>query len=256
MLVNLNSMPPVGDDHALVHLFHSNSNYHRDYSSHIARRQSSAPFKEYLSFPRVPLGGRDGPSSPIERVVAARRSHRRFSDKAIPKEYLQKLVYTTVGTTATMQINEAEHSLRAVPSAGALYPLELYLACYNVEEVEQGLYHYNVQDDVLENIGDKAKLDHLDRAWVRPEFARNAGLVLIFSAVFERTVHKYGARGYRFCLMECGMAAEHVILQATELGLSSLITGGFYDILLDSLLGLDDAEEASLCAVACGYSAE
>lgn len=256
MLVNLNAIPPMDDDHALVHLFHANSSYHQDFSSHIARRQISAPFKEYLSFPRMPLGGRDGPSSPIEKVVAARRSHRRFSDKAIPKRYLQNLVYTTVGTTATMQVNGSEHSLRAVPSAGALYPLELYLACSNVEDIEQGLYHYNVHDDVLEKIGGKNKVDRLDRAWVSPEFARNAGLVLIFSAVFERTVHKYGARGYRFCLMECGMAAEHVILQATELGLSSLITGGFYDTLLDSFLGLDDAEEASLCAVACGYSAE
>ena len=236
---------PTHDDLSLVYLFHSNSNYHPDFFAHQGILRMEVEYKEYPSFPTQPLPDRSWQMSSLERIISSRRSCRDFSGKPISKLELSRLVNCAFGTTSAQ--------FRAVPSAGALYPLELYLACINVEGVEPGLYHYNVRDHALELLREKDMLRQLSTIWSTVDTMDGASVVLVFSAVFNRSVDKYGSRGYRFSLMECGMAVEHVALLATEIGFGSLIVGGFFDSRLNSLLGLDYVDESVLCAVVCGH---
>ena len=149
-----------------------------------------------------------------------------------------------------------EMRTRSVPSAGGLYPLELYASLHSVSEVPDGLYHYNVLDHALERL--RAPLDPhmLAEAVIPAPFLVNANVLVFISAVFDRTLGKYGARGYRYILLEAGHAAQNLCLVAAERGLASLCVGGFMDARLNGLLELDPRLEATVYCVGLGHAAE
>lgn len=135
---------------------------------------------------------------------------------------------------------------RPVPSAGGLYPLELYAVVHAVAGVEPGVYHYDPYANRIELLRDGDASSELASAVVDSVLAREAALTIVVTAVFPRVRFKYGQRGYRFALLEAGHLAQNLILAATALELSALPYGGFYDRRVDAVVGADGIDECSV----------
>ncbi len=140
---------------------------------------------------------------------------------------------------------------RPVPSAGALYPLELYVLAQSVAGLEPGVHHYNPFRHGLSLLGP------VDRRAVRsaltePGVADGAAAIVVVTAVFWRSRFKYGQRGYRFALLEAGHLIQNAVLSAAQLDLPALPLGGFYDRRLDDVVGADGLDEASVHALVLG----
>lgn len=140
---------------------------------------------------------------------------------------------------------------RPVPSGGALYPLELYVIALAIDGVEPSVSHYNPFRHNLELLG-PVRRDEVRSALVDPDLADRAGALIVVTALFWRSRFKYGARGYRFALLEAGHVIQNAVLVAAALGLQALPVGGFYDRRLDGLVGADGLDEASVYALLLG----
>ena len=169
----------------------------------------------------LPAAAFDG-EMPVEEAIKQRRSVREFSRKSLALEDISQLLWAAQGITG-------RRGLRAAPSAGALYPLELYVVAGNVEGLSPGVYRYRPRkhDLVLVASGDQRKplaSAAIDQSWVR-----RAPAVLVITGVYERTMTKYGQRGRRYVHMEVGHAAQNVYLRATARGLGTVMVGAFDD---------------------------
>lgn len=242
------------DAFALSLLFHLNSEPWINIAGY-AGLQAHAQFKKVPSSePAVVLP--KSPSSPLMDLIAARHSCRDFALGTISLHQLAGMLEAGYGITG---LREWPGGLlmfqRAVPSAGGLYPLELYVICIQVEGVKPGLHHLNARDHALEYICGPVPITELLQGLLQQSFTSDAAAFIFIAAVLPRTLKKYGPRGYRYLLIEAGHAAQNICLRATELGLASLCLGGFYDHKINSLLGLDGREEVTLYAIALGHSA-
>ena len=142
----------------------------------------------------------------------------------------------------------------AVPSGGALYPLELYVVSRRVEGLDLALYHYDPLRHGLEHLRPLRASTGTELSPYAEPLAESAAVVAM-TAMFWRSRFKYGARAYRFALMEAGHVAQNLLLAAAALGLDAVPLGGFYDREVDAFLGVDGIYEASLYLVPLGYAA-
>jgi SagB-type dehydrogenase family enzyme len=140
---------------------------------------------------------------------------------------------------------------RTAPSAGALYPLELYLVSGQVDQLPSGVYRYHPENNSLEQLmlGDFRR--ELSQAALNQESVQDAPAVILISAIYQRTTGKYGERGIQYVHMEVGSAAENVYLQAVSLNIGTVIIGAFHDDQVKSLLKLD-VQEQPLCLLPVG----
>ena len=145
----------------------------------------------------------------------------------------------------------SKRGFRTAPSAGALYPLELYVIAGNVKDLPAGIYKYRPRDHALIEIVRGDRRSHLSRAALRQSSIRNAPAVILFCAEYERTTGKYGQRGIRYVHMEVGHAAQNVCLQAIALGLQTAVIGAFRDAEVKSIAELP-VEEQPLYLVPIG----
>ncbi len=141
---------------------------------------------------------------------------------------------------------------RPVPSAGALYPLELYAVVRLVSGVEPGVYHYDPYAARLELLRQGDRSSELAASVVDSPLAREAAVALIVTAVFPRVRFKYGQRGYRFALLEAGHLAQNLLLTAAALRLTALPYGGFYDRRVDAIVGADGINKCSVYVIFLG----
>jgi SagB-type dehydrogenase family enzyme len=185
------------------------------------------------------------------QAIAERRSCRRFSDEPIDAGALAALLEAGYGVTHALDALP----LRAVPSGGALYPLELYIAALRVEAIGPGLYHFDPLRRSLAIVRDQLSPDDVASLSTYPEIVCGSAAVIFVAAVFGRTRFKYGVRGYRFALLEAGHLGQNVLLAATALGLGAVPLGGYYDRPTDEFLGLDGVNEATLYTLAVGNAA-
>ncbi len=139
-----------------------------------------------------------------------------------------------------------EGSRRSVPSGGALYPLELYVAR------RSGVWRYDPVAHALEQLDSGDPWPLLEEACPFPGLLDGAAAVLLVLAVFGRTRFKYGQRGYRFALLEAGHLVQNVVLAAAALDVRALPLGGFYDSMLNEILDADGVEESVVYAVVVG----
>lgn len=193
-------------------------------------------------------------ATPLRRLIRERRSCRGFLRRSMPLAVLGDLLQHAYGVNGV--IDGLEGGLRysrAVPSAGALYPLEVYVAIQSVDGLDDGLYHYQSLDHVLEPVKVEPVMKDLGDLLLGQYFLETANAALIFTGVFDRTLKKYGPRGYRYVLFEAGHAAQNASLLAGEIGLASICVGGFRDGRMNKYLGLDGRTEAALYAVGLGY---
>ena len=214
----------------------------------------TSSFKSYSNSPSISLpAALCKMSTLLETVLLNRRSIRAYSGAAISIEQLAKILSLGCGISGKQNINESKDLyLRAYPSGGALYPLEIYLTIFNVPGINKGLYHYNVKNNSLENLISSDLKKELMKSIMYPEIVSESSVILLISAMFPRTMTKYGERGYRFVLLEAGHLAQNVYLIATALGLGCVSIGGFIDDELNSLIGLDGVNEAVIYTIILG----
>jgi SagB-type dehydrogenase family enzyme len=158
----------------------------------------------------------------VERCIRQRRSTREFRDRALAKDELGQLLWAAQGITAA-------DGKRAVPSAGALYPLELYADCGNVGSLASGVYRYSPERHELRLVAAGDHREKLVYAARGQDWIASAPAVICIAAAFERTTVKYDNRGRGYVYMEAGHAAESLMLQAVALGLATTMVGAFDD---------------------------
>lgn len=207
--------------------------------------QPQEPFKTYPNAPRVALPRPAPMTMPLTEAMNRRRSLRDYREGLISQEALSALLHAAQGIT------EPSYPKRAVPSAGALYPIEVYVSVQRVENLSPGLYHYAVREHALEYL--KADVRRpLTVACLDQEHVATAAAVFILTAIFQRERWKYKGRAYRYILMEAGHVGQNIYLAATALGLGACAIGAFYDDMLNELLGVDGDEEAALYVLTVG----
>lgn len=158
----------------------------------------------------------------IEKTLLKRRSIRNYKSEPLALEQISQLLWAAQGITS-------QTGFRTAPSAGATYPLELYLVIGNVNKLDNGIYKYTPNEHKLIKVidGDK-RIDLWNAAW--GQFAiKNAAAIIVFSAIYERTSSKYGNRSKRYVHVEVGHAAQNIYLQAVSLNLGTVVIGAFDD---------------------------
>jgi SagB-type dehydrogenase family enzyme len=208
-----------------------------------------ATYKAYAAAPQVPLSDplTEG-GAPIWEVVAARRSRRRFQDGPLRETELSQLLWATQGITQAVRGVE----FRTAPSAGALYPVETYLVVHDVEDIEPGVYHYDVRHHRLEQLKRGDFRSKVARAALDQQMAAWSNVVFVWTAVFERSKWKYRQRAYRYVYLDAGHIAQNLALAAVALGLGSCQIAALYDNEANDLLGVDGVEESTLYMTVVG----
>ncbi len=210
----------------------------------------SAPplYKTYPQARTIPLPPDFSPGSlSLEEAIVQRRSRRNYSGQALSLAELSSLLHHASGITL-----EGSFPLRAAPSAGALYPIEIYPVVHNVEDLEVGLYHYAVREHALELLKEGNFRQEIVQHAIGQRMAGWANVVFLLTAIFQRTEWRYGVRAYRYIMMEAGHIGENVYLTATSLGLGACAVGAFLDEGLNRLLEVDGEEEAVIYMLTVG----
>ncbi len=191
---------------------------------------------------RTPLPGRDfALDTPLGTVLSTRRSLRDHDKRPLPLETLGRLLHASYGVRGRRP--GIGHD-RPAPSAGGLYPIELYVASQSVEALADGIHHYDARAHALEQVRAGPVHETLVALTLGQDMIRNANLVLFLTAVWQRTMYKYGQRGYRYVLLDAGHLGENLYLTATALGLGPAGIGGFLDAEVNALLDLPPGEDA------------
>lgn len=168
----------------------------------------------------------------LEETLRRRRSIRAFDATPLTIDAIGQLLWAAQGIT------EKTAGLRTAPSAGALYPLEIYVV------MELGVYHYLPHHHEMTRTRDADIRKELWRAALRQEPVREAPVVFVIAGVFARTTWKYGERGRRYVYMEAGHATQNLLLQATALGLGAVPLGAFHDEQVEKLMKLPANQRA------------
>ena len=184
---------------------------------------------------KLPEPKHDGKVS-VEKALFERRSVRDYANEAVSLAEVSQLLWAAQGVTEPA-------GYRTVPSAGALYPLEVYLVAGQVASLPAGIYRYSPRGHELVKIVDGDKRAELCAAALGQTALRQAPATIVLTAIYERTTRKYRDRGIRYVHMEAGHAAQNLCLQAVSLDLGSVVIGAFYDEEVKKALSLPGAEE-------------
>ncbi len=172
----------------------------------------------------------------VEEAIARRRSVREYLDSPLKIEEISQLLWSAQGIT------DVRRGFRVAPSAGATYPLEVYLVVREggVEGLEPGIYKYDSHRHslMLLKLGDFSK--ELYSAALNQEWVLEAPINLVVTAVYERTTSRYGERGIRYVHMEVGHVGQNVYLQATALNLGTVVIGAFHDEEVKRIISVPD----------------
>jgi len=208
-------------------------------------------YKKYSPAKVIPLS-RKLPiqSLRIVEVLRSRRSIRSFSHRPLSIDDLSFLLWASTGVQRT----ERGYEFRTAPSAGALYPIETYLIVNNVVRLEKALYHYNVEEHALEELKVGNFAEKIAQAALEQKICVDASVVLIWTAVFERSKWKYAQRAYRYVYLEAGHMVQNLALAATGIGLGSCQIGAFFDDEVNIILGVDGNEESAIYLSVIGHS--
>lgn len=259
------------DIDALHEVFHEQTKYHRatafSHARNIQAHMSEPTLVErsvagrhrpegipVLSLPEPVAINTELTEALSQRISAARE------DLAGPlcAQNLSALLYHGARITRSgvpRAVPDLTQHYRPYPSAGALYPCELYLAIADVAGIPNGVYRYDALEHGLVATGKGDETDfgqtEINRS---PEWAVPCAIVI--TGVFERSVRKYDLRGYRFALLEAGHILQNLSLLAAALGLTSLVSASFYEAELEALIGVDGVSEAVLVSFLVGAGAK
>jgi len=230
----------------LALLYHLNSPVPKSYVKRVpATELRYMPEAPFLELPKAP------PNNPLTELLERRYSVRSFENKVMPITSLAQLLDAGCGINGLRQVEGQFFEGRNSPSAGGLYPIEVFVSTQAVEGLAAGLYHYEPRSHGLHRVSNAVPTDFVE-SLLQQDYIVNANALFVFTSVFMRSMCKYGARGYRFALLEAGHQAENICLMAVQLGLGSLCIGGFHDMSLNAILGIDGKHHAALYCVAVG----
>jgi SagB-type dehydrogenase family enzyme len=245
---------PLEDGETLSRLFHLNSEPWSNVEAYRQALDYEVQYKEMAAGDAsvsLPLPG----GSALLELLSARDSCREYQLREMSLGTLSTILKCAYGITRTAQMPKIGGGyFRTVPSAGGLFPLELYVLAREMSGLSDGIFHYNLRGHSLELLREGRWFAELDKALISSPFIINANLIFFLSAVFKRTQKKYGPRGYRYILLEAGHVAQNLCLVAAEQKLGSLCMGGYTDARLNRFMGFDGLHEAVVYSVAVGYA--
>jgi SagB-type dehydrogenase family enzyme len=175
----------------------------------------------------------------LEQLLQQRRSIREYAQTPLSLADVSQLLWAAQGIT-----HDGGH--RTAPSAGALYPLELYVVVGKVDDLASGVYHYQPHGQRLQLTASGDVRGALAHAALGQEWVRQAAAVVVVTADYERTTDKYGKRGQRYVHIEAGHAAENLFLEVESLGLATVVVGAFNDDAVARVLALPKDQEPVL----------
>ena len=179
---------------------------------------------------------RAGSDFSLEKALSIRRSVREYTDEPLSLSDLSQLLWAAQGIVGPGE-------LRTAPSAGATYPLEVYVAAGRVSGLTSGTYKYRPLEHALTRIREGDVLPELARAALGQSCVETAAAAIALAGVYERTTGVYGRRGIRYVDNEIGHAAQNVHLQAVALGFGTVPVGAFDDEAVARALGLSGGEK-------------
>jgi SagB-type dehydrogenase family enzyme len=182
----------------------------------------------------------------VEAAIAQRRSVRELTESAVTLKQLSQLLWAAQGITDDKGLR------RAAPSAGAKYPIEVFVVAGKVDGLAAGIYRYQPKTHSLALVKKGDVRPTLCDEAISQEWIKTAPLDLIITAVYERTMEKYGERGTRYVHIEVGAVAENVYLEAESLGLATTFVGAFLDDGVKKVLGLGDEAPLGVMPIGVG----
>lgn len=203
-------------------------------------------YKAYPRLKNVQLPGVVKLKTSFFSVLLKRKSTRKFSKQPLPGTKFSTIMYYTAG------INYIDQKIkRFYPSGGARYPLEVYPLIFSVNGIKPGLYHYHVKTNSLELLQSPiSKINvfkQFNQSWLK-----NSSVLLLITAVFDRTENKYKNRGYRHILTEYGHMAQNTYLIGSSLNVGVCSIGGFVDMGLNKIIDIDGIDESVIGVIALG----
>ncbi len=185
--------------------------------------------EKLVSLPEPSLKG----NMSVEEAIYRRRSVRDYRQEPLSIKELSQLLWAAQGITFQ------KYGFRSAPSAGATYPLELYISVKEggVSGLQAGIYHYNPFYHTIELVKEGDFSEELMRAALDQPWVRKAAICIIIAANFERTTSVYGERGIRYVYLEAGHVGQNIYLQATALNLGTVAIGAFHDDWVQSIVG-------------------
>ncbi len=222
--------------------YHQKTSYDRFEMSGHSLDWANQPkvFKEYPGIPSLPLPEElPIPKGKLSDVL--KETEARSATRKLDLETLSLLLLLSYTHTARARSPEGEVFFRSAASAGALYPTEIYAKTLDVSGVDNGLYHFAIQNH---------SLDPLRKGDVSGAVHREGSRITFFlTAIFFRSAWKYRARAYRYHLLDTGHVAENLILALKALRVSFNVTYDFNDEEVNRFLGLDDEKEVALAII-------
>lgn len=183
--------------------------------------------KEEIKLPAAQLTGKIS----LEEALATRRSRRDYKDESLSLKEVAQLLWAAQGATS-------DWGGKTAPSAGATYPLEVYIVVGEVGELKPGLYHYFPDTHSLRKVLEGDLRKQLSSSALGQSCVAEAPATLVVAAVFDRTTYRYGKRGVRYVHIEVGHVGQNICLQAEALGLGAVVIGAFRDEMIKSVLRL------------------
>jgi SagB-type dehydrogenase family enzyme len=221
-----------------------------------AKATIGRPVTRHLVAPTVALPTPEYPEPALRKAMRRRRSRRVFGSEPISLQDLSTLLDVAYGRTHEAAPDGDEPPYRSVPSAGALYPLEIYPVVRDIDGLAPGVYHFDPLRRVLEVRREVDTTERLAEMMFRlpglPDVSRTCSVVLFVVGVFWRTRFKYGLRGYRWVLIEAGHVGQNVLLTAETMQLSAVPYGGIWDRRVDEFLAVDGVNESVVYSLALG----
>lgn len=195
-----------------------------------------------IRLPKPKVSGRMS----VEEAINSRESVRRYAGGALSMEEVSQLLWACIG----FRVDSVTQVSRTSPSAGGLYPLEVFLVASKVDSIEMGIYSYSAEDHTLHLVKKGDYRTRLARAAGGQLFIEDAPASIVIAAMYQKTEVVYGSRGrFRYVPMDVGHAAQNVYLQAAALGLGTVAVGAFIDRDVKDLLGLKQEEPLSIMPV-------
>lgn len=182
----------------------------------------------------------------VEAALKSRRSIREYLAKPLSLAEVSQILWAAYGITATRENMPAflRGGFRTAPSAGARYPLDIYLAAFDVADLAAGVYYYDSETHRLLRVVEGNPRAAVSGACFDQPQLKTAAAAIVYSAVYERCTVKYGQRGRdRYVCMDLGHSAENVYLQAQALGIGTCAIGAFTDLRLKKAVGMTREEE-------------
>lgn len=208
-------------------------------------------YKEYTRFPSIELPDH-GPNSELLAAIQSRKSQRTFSGEGLQADQLAKLLKYSCGEFHAN--TDSAGGYRAQPSGGARFPIEMYVLLFSSkdEDLQPGVYHYNVKRHALEWMWEGGDMFAEKSFLMKSPWTEDASALFVMTSVFWRNQNKYTARGYRMICVEAGAIIQNLYLVANALGLKCVAYAGTNDDKIEELLDLDTEFESLVMSVVLG----